>query len=128
MAQKPEHAAGTRLCLVLTPDGLKAYGNRKAFAELAQWLTWLSESNEAEHYECHVTMSLEDDASQFEGKRPRNVWTLVDNEFSRIVPVRTDHSPGFELTFMTVENQDLDRMAQHQESGTLPVSWGETRE
>jgi hypothetical protein len=75
VSDQPKKIDGVRLCLALTEDGLAAYGNPQAFGALAQWMTWLGNSDPSEHYECHATMALEDDASVFEGKRPRNVET-----------------------------------------------------
>ena len=123
MKEQPKKVVGVRLCMALTADGLTAYGNKEAFAALAEWMSWLANSNERDHFECHVTMSLEDDASLFEGKRPRNIWTLIHKNLSGMVASRSDNSPGFELTFMTVEQADLDYMAQFQEAGKLPDDW-----
>ena len=68
-------------------------------------------------------MSLEDDASLFQGKRPRNIWALVDKDLVGAIVSRSDHTPGFELTFMTAEEAELEYMATFQESGVLPDDW-----
>jgi hypothetical protein len=120
MPEKPRKTPGVRICIALTSDGVTAYGNPAALRSLAEWVGWLAESDPKEHFECHVTMSLENDASLFEGARPRNVWSLVAGNLRDAFPVRTDEHPGFELTFMVATDSDLDQMAMHQESGILP--------
>lgn len=112
MTTRPEKKSDARLCLSVRRDGLTAYGNTQAFQSLAEWLSWLSKSDPKEHFECHVTMALEDDASLFEGKRPRNVWTVADHAMRGIVTPRSSKHPGFELTFMMAGAAELDQMAK----------------
>lgn len=116
----PSKEAGTRLCISVSEKGVYVYGNKPAFKSLAKWMSWIAESSEADHFECHVAMSLEDDESKFEGKAPRNVWVLMDKKIADSFAKRTESNPGFELTFMAVENQDLEHLAQFQKTGVLP--------
>ncbi len=122
MSERPEKLPGARMCLTLTCDELTVYGNKEAFTSLRNWMSWLEESQK-EHFECHITMSLETDASLFEGKRPRNVWPLLDIAFESIIPHRSEHRPGLELTFMVATEEELDEMAIFQDSGVLPDNW-----
>lgn len=112
----PSKKPGVRACLVVGRNGAKLYGNRAAFASLAEWMEWLAKSPMKEHFECHVPMDLEDDESKFEGKQPRNVWALLmASEDS------TGESAGIGgLTFMCLEEDELDQLAQHQVIGVLP--------
>ena len=121
----PLKKAGTRLCIAVTRDGVSVYGNKQAFQSLSEWMSWIAASNDADHFECHVTMSLEDDASSFEGKEPRNVWVLTDEEFADSFGRQSEGSPGFELTFMAVEEQDLDELTKFQKTGRLPEGWNQ---
>lgn len=129
--EQPKKIPGTRLCLVVTKSGLKAYGNASALKSLASWLEWVAASNPAEHFECHVEMDLESDESKFEGKVPRNVWVLLQRELAGTLDVREKvivegepvDSHGFGLTFMAVSESELDDMARLQSTGILPDSW-----
>ena len=104
------------------------YGNRTAFVSFAEWMQWIAASPRGEHYEAHLVMDLEDDASKFEGKYPRNVWTLVDPAL-RAAGVITPVDPrDFEITFMAAEDSELDQMEAHQEAGLLPKEWFQNRE
>lgn len=113
----PPKKPGVRVCLVLDAEGAKLYGNRAAFASLADWMTWLAQSPKDEHFECHVVMDLEDEASKFDGKESRNAWTLRGPDF----PNTPEEGKGAaELTLMCLEESELDQLAQHQRLGTLP--------
>jgi len=127
--EQPRLIAGSRLCLALTAEGLTVYGNPEALKSLAKWLEWIAHANPEEHYECHVGLFLEDEASRFEGKVPRNVSVLVERTLApHIVQrkmVQIDGEPalqrGFDLTFMAVPEADLDQMAASQGMGILPL-------
>lgn len=112
----PSKKPGVRACFVLGRDGAKLYGNRAAFASLAEWMEWLASSPSKEHFECHVLMDLEDDESKFGSKRPRNAWGLVQlGEASA-----GENGEIGDLTFMCLEEEELDQLAKNQDSGVLP--------
>ena len=113
----PPKKPGVRVCLVLSAEGPKLYGNRAAFASLAEWMNWLAHSPENEHFECHVVMVLEDDESKFDGKHPRNAWTLISADSHD--PPKEDKGAS-ELTLMCLEERELDQLALHQRTGELP--------
>lgn len=115
---------GPRLCITIKPDGVTVYGNKQSLKLLAQHIENIAAADESQHYECHTLMALEDDDSKFGGKEPRNVWLLADKECASVFHARSENNPGFELTFMAVENGDLDHMAQFQKGGVLPENWG----
>jgi hypothetical protein len=102
------------------------YGNPAALRSLAQQLLWIADADPAEHYECHTIWELDD--SRFEDRRPLDVWSLaepalvdvISKEGPTIVCGKEALNPGFEVTFMAVEESDLDKLAKHQESGVLP--------
>ena len=123
MNTRPKRIPGSRLCLALTSDGLTAYGNKEAFASLRDTLSWLERSNEEENFECHVTMSLEEDDSTFDRIKLRNVFTLIERVFDGIVGRKSKSRPGFELTFMLVSKEQLDICSSYQASGFLPDDW-----
>ena len=121
----PLKQAGTRLCVAVTEEGVSIYGNKQAFKSLSEWMLWIAESNEADHFEFHTTMSLEEDELSAKEAAPRNVWVLTDKKISGSFVKSSENHPGFEMTFMAVENQDLDYMAQFQDSGILPDGWNQ---
>jgi hypothetical protein len=123
MTSPPAKLSGVRLCITVTKEGVTAYGNRQAFKAMADWMTWLANSHDAEHFECHVVMALEDDQSKFDGKESRNVWVLLDKNLTDSFEKRSEENTGFELTFMVVEKSDLDYMERFQKLGVLPDDW-----
>jgi len=88
----------------------------------------LSSQNPAQHYECHVSLSLEEQDVLLKNKTPTNVWVLVDKDIQpalqrpsvQDVDGATLSHAGFEVTFMATTDHELDMMAKHQESGILP--------
>ena len=59
---------------------------------------------------------LEDEASKFDGKRPSNVWVVMHSDLTNVFEQEAQvddmtRQAGFELTFMAVTEQDLDKMA-----------------
>lgn len=126
--KNPTRKSGTRLCIAVTNSGVTLYGNKQAFKSLSEWMDWIASSSEGEHFECHVLMYLEDDESKFEGKEPRNVWTLIDETVSPSFTAKATNNTGFELTFMGVEEKELDYMAQFQNTGQLPKGWDQKEE
>lgn len=128
MSQMPSKKPGTRVCIAVTKEGVTLYGNKEAFASLAEWMNWIASSPKDEHFECHVLMDLEDEASKFEGKVPRNAWVLMGKEVEGCFSHRSDEQRGFELTLMAVEENELVEMAVHQENGLLPDNWNAENE
>ncbi len=128
--ERPRQVPGTRLCIAVRKDGVTLYGNPAALRTMAQHLLWAADADPAEHYECHVRWHLQSDACRYEAKRPLDVWTLVDADLARSIrvsPLGSDtdseiQEEGFEVTFMAVEESDLDALAQHQSTGLLPES------
>jgi hypothetical protein len=116
----PSKKDGSRVCVVFKKGGVTLYGNRVAFAALAEWAAWISRSPENEHYECHVLMDLEDDASKFGKKRPRNAWALIESDIAKALVSRSKHETGVEMTLMCVEEDELDKLAAYQDSQVLP--------
>lgn len=123
MKRMPVKKDGTRLCIAVTSDGVTVYGNRQAFESLAEQMQWIAQSNSSEHYECHVVMAFENDESRFEGKKPKNVWVLAEKNLAHFPIKESENYTNYELTFMAVEEKDLDEMAKYQEAGLLPNGW-----
>ena len=119
----PNEVLGTEMCITVTPDGVTVYGNRQAFKSLAEWMTWIADADESEHYECHLGLHLQSMAST-EGKEPKNVWVLLDKNIADSFVKRTKDTQGFELTFMAVEPKDLAFFRQCQDSELLPEKSG----
>jgi hypothetical protein len=125
----PRQIPGTRLCIAVGTGGVTLYGNPAALRTMAQYLLWAADADPAEHYECHVRWHLQSDACRFDGKRPLDVWTLVDAGLAQSIPPSplvpsveaVAQQEGFEVTFMAVEESDLDVLAQHQNTGLLPA-------
>ena len=127
----PKTIPGSRICFALSRDGVTAYGNNKALRSLSQWLDWLAKTDPATHNECHVSLSLESEEVILKGKRPKNVWILAEREFTPLLKSMSIkdvdggklRSVGFEMTFMAVTDDELDKMQKHQKSGVLPKKW-----
>ena len=117
----PDRIPGTRICLTVTPEGVKLYGNREAFQSLAQFMSWIADSNPTEHFECHVRWHMTSEGALLRNETP-NVATLFAPALVGQFERASESNPGFELTFMAVEEADLDEMFRHAVSGVLPDS------
>jgi len=125
--KQPQRVEGARLCLSVSKDGVKAYGNRESFTSLARWLEWIAAHDPSEHFECHVRWHLEDEESKFQGKRPQNTWVKMEGDvaavFEQELQLDADtRQDGFELTFMAVTEQELDTMARESSWTYHPVA------
>ena len=128
MSEMPKKRPGVRICVSVMPDGVTIYGNRSAFASIAEWMQWVMTSPPNEHFETHLLADLEDDASKFEGKHPRNVWTLVDGRLTSEAGGAPLNAENFDVTFMAVEESELDKMEKYQDGGLLPDDWVRSRD
>jgi hypothetical protein len=125
--EQPKPILGSRLCLSVTPLGLTVYGNPAGLRALAKWLEWIASQNPTEHFECHVGMDILDDRSKFENKSPPNVWVVIDEKLAGVLARREAavidgeqvELKGFDLTFMSVLEAELDEMAK---PGFVPAS------
>ena len=107
---RPSSNPKSRICLSLSQNGLVSYGNREALTDLRDQLDWIIKSNPKEHFECHVIMTLESDETRFEGKRPRNAWVRASEDVKRELIENSEDNYGFDLIFMLVEENDLDKL------------------
>ena len=123
----PDRVPGTRACVVVTREGVKLYGNRAAFLSLARFMTWIAESDPAEHFECHTKWHLASEDFLHHGGPP-NVGTLFAPELVDDFARETEDESGFELTFMAVHSTDLDELFEHVPAGVLPEGWGDSDE
>jgi hypothetical protein len=85
-------------------------------------MSWIAESEPAEHFECHVQWHLGADHSLPPRGTP-NIAVLVAASLAKQFPPASEGKPPFEVTFMAVEEHDLDEMFQHTASGILPEAW-----
>lgn len=123
----PNRRDATQICVTVTKEGVKLYGNRDAFRSLAEWMTRLADSPEGEYYECHVTWQLESEASFF-GKEQKDVWVLFDKEAAQVFRRPSPGDTGFDLDFMAVEKKDLENLRQFQATGLLPDDWNKQKD
>lgn len=112
---KPQTNDKSRICLNFAVDGLTAYCNREALIDLRNQLDWLISSPPEEHYHCHVLMDLENDASKFDGERPRNAGLRFSEGVERMKDADLVGGECVDLTFVVLTEADLDDMQQHQE-------------
>jgi hypothetical protein len=111
---RPDRINGTRLCIYINSDGVTVYGNKQAFLSLASYMRWIAESDPAEHFELHTVMSLTSEICHFSKESQKNVFVI--NDCDTVVEENEDFvwneegldRVGFELTFMIVEEKDLD--------------------
>jgi len=114
----PLRVPGARICIIRHPDETTICANIAGFRALGEWIAWLVASDPSEHYHFHLLWHLESEASRFEGKLPKNVWVLAQPG-QPTVPV--GETPAFEFTFQVVTDPELDELAEHQASGTVPA-------
>lgn len=102
----PKKRRGVRACIAVKRDEVTLYANKATFRALAEWMTWIADSEASEHYECHVMWHL------------LNKWADKPNVFIRFEKTpafaskrraRRNHET-FELTFAQVEESDLDHL------------------
>ncbi len=115
----PEIAEGTQVCVTVTRDGIKLYGNRQAFHTLSRWMSWIAASEPSEHYECHLLWHLTNYEAKV-GQSPGNLWFLFDRDLFHVFEKHREQQSDFDLTFMIVEQHDLEKLAQYRSSGLLP--------
>ncbi len=114
---QPQTNDKSRICLNFAEDGLTAYCNREALIDLRNQLDWLISSPPEKYYHCHVLMALENDASKFDGKRPRNAGVRFSEGVERMKDKDLAGGECVDLTFVVVPEEALDDMQQHQEPG-----------
>lgn len=114
---QPEANDKSRICLNFAVDGLTAYCNREALIDLRNQLDWLIASPPDEFYHCHTLMVLENDASKFDGKRPRNAGLRFSEGVERMKDADLVGGECVDLTFIAVTEEELDDMQQYQEPG-----------
>lgn len=103
----PENARGRQVCMVVTGKGIKIYGNKAAFRSLAKWMAWIARSKPEEHYECHLGWHFR--VPDHDAGRP-TVYTIVDKRMTEALSLLRQRQPEFDVTFMAVEEADLDRL------------------
>ena len=86
-------------------DNVTLYGNQATFRSLAKWMTWIAASKPSERYECHVVWHLLSNNA----KRP-NVFVRFEEPGLGTGRRQRGGRQAFELTFMQVEGEDLDRL------------------
>lgn len=111
---RPEASPQSRLCLEFDASGLTAYCNRQALIALRDQLEWLIQSPPEDRYHCHVLMTLENDASRFDGKRPRNAGVSFSDDFEKMRDADIDGGQLIDLTFMVATDDDLDDVQRRQ--------------
>lgn len=111
---RPEVNEQSRICLNFGVDGLNVYANRQALIDLRDQLTWLVDSPPEEHYHLHVLMTLENDQSKFDGKRPRNAGVVISDHFNEIARADIEQGDVVDLSFFMVPERDLDEMQAQQ--------------
>ena len=117
----PSFRKSSKICLVVHQRGVKFYGNRDAFRLLSQWLDFISTSPAKEYFECHTALHLAPPIAA--GPNNSNYWVLFDELTNGVFEKRTRIKVGFDINFMTVEDEDLERMEKWRNSGKVPTGW-----
>jgi len=97
----PKRERGTEICIAVTRSGTTIYGNKAAFRELSRWMSWIAESDPAEHYECHLSWHLNSHYS-----RRKRVWVIVEKGLRSLFH-RKKSEPAVDVTFMAVTDDEL---------------------
>lgn len=111
---RPEANDKSRICLNFARDGLNVYANRQALMDLRDQLSWLIDSPAEDFYHCHVLMTLENDASRFEGKRPRNAGVSFSSDAAEMVNADFENGECVDLSFFVMPDTEMDDMQKHQ--------------
>lgn len=122
MKDHPENIRGSRICIYISPSGIKFYGNREAFQSLVNWMKRNAESNPSDYYECHLHWDMLTPKA-LEGEEPPNIWVLYDKRVAPLFLHLPDNEDDLEVIFMVVSDQELDGMEQYKESKIAPESW-----
>jgi hypothetical protein len=125
-ATAPPANSGIRLCLTVTKQGVTAYGNRAAFECLSDRLKSLASSGRDSHYEFHTIWHLGSGEKAYAETAPKDVYVLFSKATESVFHSSDPHSFGFELTFMMASDDDLNTLAQYQQTSLLPETWDET--
>jgi hypothetical protein len=105
----PKKIPGVQFCIRVSEDGVTVYGNKKAFQAFTRWMAWIAKSPEHEHYECHLPWHLRS-MSSLNGTEPENVWVVMDKKVKSAFTRKSRSHAGFDLSFMMVEQSDLDHL------------------
>ena len=102
----PKNLDGTKIRISVNSSGVTLYGNKTAFKNLQNWISWIADSDESENYECHVVWHLgnEDALSK---SMPDNISIDFDDSTRNVFDQPTKDSTGFDLTFMAVTDDEL---------------------
>lgn len=120
----PKVLENTEVCITVTTDGVKLYGNKDAFFTLSEWMAWIATSNEKEHYECHVGFHLLNDEA-FVNVNKRNVYFLFDETVFKVV--HSEKDAFFDLTFMILQDSELGELRKFAKIGILPKEFQNDR-
>jgi hypothetical protein len=110
----PLEIPGARICIIRYPNEVTVCANITGFRALGDWVAWLVASDPTENYHFHLLWHLDSAASRFNGAGPKNVWFLSQ---APQAGAQTD----FELTFQVISESDLDALAEHQATNTVPL-------
>jgi hypothetical protein len=120
----PKNEKHLQLCLVVSEEGVTAYGNAAAMRTLSRWLAWLGDSQPSDHYECHVAWHL---GSPF--RKQNRVWLLrTGGSPGRRQRTSQKLSEGYDVTFMLVTSRELAMLRRYDHTGVLPSRWTEERQ
>lgn len=117
----PKRKSGAEICVTVAGRGVTVYGNRQAFKSLAEWMTWIANSKETEHYECHLMWHLQAPSALLDGKK-RAVWVLFQKNLSRALR-RLPKMEDFDISFMAVGKKDLAELRKFEKKGVLPKNY-----
>lgn len=120
----PRVVKGTEVCVTIAENGITFYGNKEAFMSLSRYMSHLAKSEPSEHNELHLFWHLTPLGVK-DGSAQSNIWALFDKK-----TFRAFHQPknDMEVTFMVVEQDDLEKLKKSRDSRTLPVDWVSKRE
>ena len=113
-AIQPSANDQSRICLDFNEDGLTVLGNREALIDLRRQLDWLLSGPADDHWHAHVLLTLENDGSRFDGKRPRNAGYIVPEGFQLIAEKHDPLGQVVDLTIVHASEETLDAMQKRQ--------------
>lgn len=113
-SERPSANPQSRLCLRFSVDGLDVYANREGLIDIREQLTWLINSSPDDFCHVHTLLTLENDESRFDGKRPRNAGVVITDDAAEITNADIEGGVCVDLSFFMTTDEQLNDLQKEQ--------------
>ena len=121
----PDHVEGMKMCVTITKEGVRIYGNKQAFHTLAKWISWTADGKEKESYEFHLPWTIKAPELLEEDQGLGNVWMLFDKTTYPIYSQALGQDEEVMFNFQAIDDKHLKELSQFRSSGLLPDNWAD---